>query len=89
MEIQQNASQACGKGPTQSFAASMTKLLIVALLAGCSAADGCESPLQVVMEDGKLIARFKIGDSSCSLIDDQMFCTPVEKSRSISWRSRL
>ena len=79
MDIQRSASQASGKGSTEYFAGSVTRLLVVALLAGCSAAHACESAIQVAMEDGKLIAQFKAGDSSCNLVDDLVRCTPVEK----------
>jgi hypothetical protein len=52
--------------------------LIAALLASATAyAD--QTPIQVAMEDGKTIAQFKVGDSHCVLIDDQVRCTPVSK----------
>jgi len=34
-----------------------------------------DDPIQVGSEDGKSIARFKIGDSRCLLIDGQIRCT--------------
>jgi hypothetical protein len=49
--------------------------LIAALLASASAHAADQSPIQVAMEDGKAIALFKIGDSSCTLIDGQIRCT--------------
>jgi hypothetical protein len=56
----------------------LKSLLIAALLASATAyAD--QSPIQVAMEDGKTIAQFKVGDSRCVLIDDQIRCTPVSK----------
>jgi len=56
----------------------LKSLLIVALLASATAyAD--QSTIQVAMEDGKTIAQFKVGDSRCVLIDDQVRCTPVSK----------
>jgi serine/threonine protein phosphatase PrpC len=56
----------------------LKNLLIAALLASASAyAD--QTPIQVAMEDGKTIAQFKVGDSRCMLIDDQIRCTPVSK----------
>jgi len=52
----------------------LKSLLIAALLASATAyAD--QSPIQVAMEDGKTIAQFKVGDSRCVLIDDQIRCT--------------
>jgi hypothetical protein len=52
--------------------------LIAALLAS-AAAYADQTPIQVAMEDGKTIAQFKVGDSRCMLIDDQVRCTPVNK----------
>ena len=49
--------------------------LIAALLAAATAHAADQSPIQVAMEDGKTIAQFKIGDSSCTLIDGQIRCT--------------
>ncbi|HTS53115.1 MAG TPA: hypothetical protein VMH26_07565 [Burkholderiales bacterium] len=49
-------------------------LLIIALLA-CASARAADDSIQVAMEDGKTIAQFKIGDSSCLLIDGQIRCT--------------
>ena len=52
----------------------LKSLLIAALLASATAyAD--QTPIQVAMEDGKTIAQFKVGDSRCVLIDDQVRCT--------------
>jgi hypothetical protein len=51
----------------------LKSLLIAALLASASAyAD--QHPIQVAMEDGKTVALFKIGDSDCVLIDDEIRC---------------
>jgi hypothetical protein len=56
----------------------LKSLLIAALLASATAyAD--QSPIQIAMEDGKSVAQFKVGDSSCVLKDDQIRCTPVSK----------
>jgi hypothetical protein len=56
----------------------LTSWLIAALLASATAyAD--QSPIQVAMEDGKTVAQFRIGDSRCSLVDDQIRCTPITK----------
>jgi len=49
--------------------------LFAALLAAATAHAADKSPIQVAMEDGKTIAQFKIGDSSCTLIDGQIRCT--------------
>ena len=58
---------------------TLTQLIIAAVLAGSAAAYADETPIQVAMEDGKAVAQFKVGDSRCMLIDDQVRCTPVNK----------
>ena len=52
----------------------LQSLLIAALLAAASA-QATDTTIQVVMEDGKTVAQFKIGDSNCELIDGQIRCT--------------
>lgn len=49
-------------------------LLIVASLVTASA-HAADNTIQVAMEDGKTVAQFNIGDSSCKLIDGQIRCT--------------
>lgn len=51
------------------------KSLLIAALLGCASAHADQSPIQVAMEDGKTRAQFKVGDSHCVLIDDQIRCT--------------
>jgi len=58
---------------------TLSKLLIAALLAASAAAYADETPIQIAMEDGKAVAQFKLGDSRCVLVDDQIRCTPVGK----------
>jgi hypothetical protein len=58
---------------------TLTKLLIAALLVSSAAAYADSGNIQVAMEDGKTVAQFKVGDSRCMLIDDQVRCTPVQK----------
>ena len=58
---------------------TITKLLIAALLAGSAAAYADEAPIKMAMEDGKTVVQFKVGDSRCLLVDDQIRCTPVGK----------
>ena len=55
------------------------KSLLIAALVAAAAVRAEQSPIQVAMEDGKTIAQFKVGDSRCVLIDDQIRCTPVTK----------
>jgi hypothetical protein len=58
---------------------TLTKLLIAALLASSAATYADQAPIQVAMEEGKTIVQFKVGDSRCMLIDDQVRCTLVQK----------
>ena len=52
---------------------------MAALLAGSCAAYAQETPIQVVIKDGKTTAQFKVGDSRCLLVDDEIRCTPAGK----------
>jgi NAD(P)-dependent dehydrogenase (short-subunit alcohol dehydrogenase family) len=52
---------------------------IAALLVGSCAAYAQETPIQVAIKDGKTTAQFKVGDSRCLLVDDEIRCTPVGK----------
>ena len=55
-------------------------LMIAALLASSCAAYGSqETQIQVAIKDGKTTAQFKVGDSRCLLVDDEIRCTPVGK----------
>jgi len=54
-------------------------LLSAAVLAGAAAAYSSESPIQIVHEEGKTVAQFKIGNARCVLIDDQIRCTTATK----------
>ena len=56
---------------------TLTQLLLAIVLAGSAAAYAIERPIRVAIEDGKSVAQFKIGDSRCVLIDDQILCTRV------------
>jgi len=58
---------------------TLTNLLIAGLLAASAAVFADETPIQMAMEDGKAVAQFKVGDSRCVLVDDQIRCTPVGK----------
>ena len=53
-------------------------LLIAALLASASA-HAADQTIVIALKDGKQVASFQIGDSSCVLKDDQIRCTPVNK----------
>lgn len=54
-------------------------LVITVLLAGSFAAYAQETPIQVRLEDGKTTAQFKVGDSRCLLVDDEIRCTRIAK----------
>ena len=51
-------------------------LFAVSLAAGAAHA---ENTIQVANESGRSVAQFRIGDSSCVLKDDQIFCTPLSR----------
>jgi serine/threonine protein phosphatase PrpC len=36
-----------------------------------------ERPIQAAMKSGESVAEFKIGDSRCALVDDEIRCTRV------------
>jgi hypothetical protein len=58
----------------------LSNLMIAALLASSCAAYGSqETPIQVAIKDGKTTAQFKVGDSRCLLVDDEIRCTPAGK----------
>ena len=56
---------------------SLTKLMFIAALAGSNAPRACETPIEMIIEGSKVVARFKVGDSRCSLIDGYIRCTHV------------
>jgi hypothetical protein len=55
---------------------TMTKLLIVALMAGSALASATETPIRVTMEDGATVAQFRLGELDCVLENGQIRCTP-------------
>ena len=54
-------------------------LLIAALLSSAAAAYAADSSIVIALEEGKQVASFTVGNSSCVLKDDQIRCTPVSK----------
>lgn len=54
-----------------------TLLLAAALLAG--GANAATNTITIAAEDGRPVAQFTVGDSSCVLKDDQILCTPTGK----------
>jgi hypothetical protein len=45
----------------------------------CGPAHAIDNTIQVVTEQGKPVAQFKLGDSRCVLKDDLVQCTPASK----------
>jgi serine/threonine protein phosphatase PrpC len=60
-------------------ATKILKSLLIAALLCASAAHAADQTIVIALEDGKQVASFKVGDSSCVLKDDQIRCTPVNK----------
>ena len=56
----------------------LKSLLITALLASVTSRAE-QQPIVIALEEGKQVASFKVGDSSCVLKDDQIRCTPANK----------
>jgi hypothetical protein len=57
----------------------LVKSLLIAALLASSAAHATEQPIVVAMEQGKPVATFTLGDSSCVLKEDRIRCTPANK----------
>jgi hypothetical protein len=55
------------------------KTLAIAAFLSTPAAHAAESSIVIALEEGKQVATFKIGDSSCVLKDDQIRCGPTGK----------
>jgi len=52
------------------------KGLLSPALRSAARAQAADDVIQMAFEDGKPIAQFKVGDSSCVLVDGQIRCTP-------------
>ena len=57
----------------------LLKSLLIAALLSSAAAHATDSSIVIALEEGKQVASFKVGDSSCVLKDDQIRCTPANK----------
>ena len=55
------------------------KSLLIAVLLASVTAHAADQTIVMALEDGKQVASFKVGDSSCVLKDDQIRCMPVGK----------
>jgi len=51
--------------------------LLAIVLAGSATVYAVERPIQAAIVGGESVAEFKIGDSRCALVDDQIRCTRV------------
>jgi serine/threonine protein phosphatase PrpC len=58
-------------------AKTLAQLLLAIVLAGSAAVYAVERPIQAAMKSGESVAEFKIGDSRCALVDDEIRCTRV------------
>jgi len=56
-------------------AKTLTQLLLAIVLAGAAAVYAVERPIQAAMKSGESVAEFKVGDSRCALVDDEIRCT--------------
>jgi hypothetical protein len=52
-----------------------TQLLLTIVLAGSAAVYAVERPIQTAIKSGESVAEFRIGDSRCALVDDEIRCT--------------
>jgi hypothetical protein len=63
--------------PRMTTAKVLKSLLISALLASVTAHAAEQQTIVIAMEEGKQIASFNVGDSSCVLKNDKIRCVPV------------
>ena len=63
----------------QKLRNALLRVAIAAFLAGSCSAYAQETPIQVAIKDGQTIAQFRVGDSRCLLVNDEIRCTPVGK----------
>ena len=59
--------------------AKLIKSLLIAALLASVTAHAADQTIVIALEEGKQVASFKVGDSSCVLKDDQIRCAPVNK----------
>ena len=57
----------------------MLKSVLIAALLSSVTAHAAEQTIVIALEEGKQVASFKVGDSSCVLKDDQIRCAPATK----------
>jgi serine/threonine protein phosphatase PrpC len=55
------------------------KSLLIAALLSSAIAHAADNTIVIALQEGKQVATFKVGDSSCVLKDDQIRCTPANK----------
>jgi hypothetical protein len=52
------------------------KSLLIAALLSSAAGQAADTSIVIAQEDGKQVAAFQLGNSSCVLKDDEIRCTP-------------
>jgi hypothetical protein len=52
---------------------------VIAVLLSSAVAHAADNSIVIALEEGKQVATFKVGDSSCVLKDDQIRCAPTGK----------
>jgi len=62
---------------TQMNAINILRTLLIAALLSCACAHATDQTIAIALEEGKQVASFKVGDSSCVLKDDQIRCAPT------------
>ena len=55
------------------------KALVIAVVLSSAVAHAADNSIVIALEEGKQVATFKVGDSSCVLKDDQIRCAPTGK----------
>jgi len=58
---------------------TLSSVLVAALIAVCTSARAEDGLIQVALQDGKTRAQFRLGDSHCVLVDDEIRCTRSAK----------
>ena len=57
--------------------AKIVSSLLIAAALNAAPAHASDNAIAIVMEQGRPVAQFRVGDSHCVLKDDQISCTPV------------
>jgi hypothetical protein len=57
-------------------ATNILRSLLIAALVTCACARAADQTIVIALEEGKQVASFKVGNSSCVLKDDRIRCAP-------------